>query len=197
MLKKYIPIRSYTGEKWMTNPTNKKYLAIDFRNRCAYCDDLDYLYGGKRSFAVEHFAPKDKFPELKFTYDNLLYACPYCNGAKGNDWPSKSSKINIVNDCGYVDPCSENYYKHLDRNEKTGEIFPTSKLGEYMYSHLNLGLVRHKILYMIDKLNKEIADLEKSIESDKSNGLDADRKQELLNVLDREFRKYYCELQTC
>lgn len=33
MLKKEIPIRSYTGEKWTTNTTNKKHLAIDFKHR--------------------------------------------------------------------------------------------------------------------------------------------------------------------
>ena len=122
MIKRTIPKRSYSGEVWKTNKTNKKYLAIDFDNRCAYCDDLDKIYGGKRTYAVEHFAPKEKFPELEYVYDNLLYACSYCNGSKSDDWPSDDSKKNIVGDCGYIDPCSDEYYKHLDRDEESGKI---------------------------------------------------------------------------
>ena len=113
MLKKEVPVRSYMGEKWITNTTNKKYLAIDFKHRCAYCDDLDSIYGGQASYAVEHFAPKGKFPQLKYTYDNLLYACRFCNTSKSDDWPSKSSSINVVGERGYIDPCTDEYYKHL------------------------------------------------------------------------------------
>ena len=69
-IKGKVPVRSYSGEKWKTNRTNKKYLALDFEHRCAYCDDWDKYNGGMRSYHVEHFAPKEKFPELKFTYDN-------------------------------------------------------------------------------------------------------------------------------
>ena len=52
MLKKEVPVRSYTGEKWRTNATNKKYLAIDFNHRCAYCDDLDDIYTDQALYAV-------------------------------------------------------------------------------------------------------------------------------------------------
>lgn len=38
-IKDKVPVRSYSGEKWKTNRTNKKYLALDFEHRCAYCDD--------------------------------------------------------------------------------------------------------------------------------------------------------------
>ncbi len=114
MLKKEVPVRSYTGEKWITNKTNKKYLAIDFKHRCAYCDDLDNINNGQSSYAVEHFAPKAKFPELEFTYDNLLYACRFCNSSKGDDWPSDSPTKNVVGECGYIDPCNNEYFEHLD-----------------------------------------------------------------------------------
>ena len=82
MLREKKPIRSYHGEQFRTNPTNKKHLAEDFGHRCAYCDDLDTYGGGYRAYHVEHFAPKEKFPALRFDYDNLLYACPWCNRAK-------------------------------------------------------------------------------------------------------------------
>ena len=46
-------------------------------SRCMYCED---------SFAdeVEHFRPKDLFPEVVFAWRNYLYACGPCNGSKSN-----------------------------------------------------------------------------------------------------------------
>ena len=195
MLKKDIPVRTYTGEKWITNRTNKKYLAIDFKHRCAYCDDLDTIYGGQRLYDVEHFAPKEKFPGLKFAYDNLLYACTFCNNSKSDDWPSEDSAISVVGECGYIDPCHKEYYEHLDRNENTGKIYYKSNLGEYMYVHLKLYLKRHEIIYMLDKLQTKISQLEESIEKDKSNGLDVSKKTEFLLLYKSDFYNYYCQMQ--
>lgn len=101
MLREKKPIRSYHGEQFRTNPTNKKHLAEDFGHRCAYCDDLDTYGGGYRAYHVEHFAPKEKFPALRFDYDNLLYACPWCNRAKWDIWPSNDPKINVVGKEGF------------------------------------------------------------------------------------------------
>lgn len=195
MLKKEVPVRSYTGNKWHTNKTNKKYLAIDFKNRCAYCDDLDKIYGGSDLYHVEHFAPKEKFPELKYKYDNLLYSCSYCNLSKNDDWPSDNSEINVVDNQGYIDPCLEEYNKHLDRNDETGEIYYKTELGKYMYNHLKLYLKRHSIIYMMDKLQSKICELEDSIENDKKNGLDTQKKEQFLEVYYKNFFKYYYQIQ--
>ena len=45
--------------------------------RCMYCED---------SFAdeVEHFMPKDLYPDVVFAWRNYLYACGPCNGGKSN-----------------------------------------------------------------------------------------------------------------
>ena len=196
MLKKEVPVRSYTGEKWRTNATNKKYLAIDFNHRCAYCDDLDDIYTDQALYAVEHFAPKSKFPQLKYTYDNLLYACRFCNASKSDDWPSNSPTVNIVGECGYIDPCTEEYYKHLDRDDKTGRIFYKTELGKYMYNHLKLYLKRHSIIYMIEKLIEKRTELKESIDKDKKRGIDVSIKEKALFVLDDEFFSYYDQLRT-
>ncbi len=47
--------------------------------RCVYCED---------SFAdeVEHFRPKDWYPEAVFAWANYLYACGPCNGPKNNQF---------------------------------------------------------------------------------------------------------------
>src|SRR5438132_9320325 len=47
--------------------------------RCMYCED---------SYAdeVEHFKPKDLYPEAAFVWENYLYACGPCNGPKNNQF---------------------------------------------------------------------------------------------------------------
>ena len=195
MLKKEIPVRSYAGDKWVTNRTNKKYLAIDFKHRCAYCDDLDSIYGGDRLYDVEHFAPKEKFPDLKFTYDNLLYACTYCNNSKSNDWPSDNASISVVGECGYVDPCKKEYYDHLDRNDDNGRILYKTELGKYMFAHLKLYLKRHEIIYMLDKLQCKIEELTASIQTDKLSGIDTSKKEDFLSMYKNDFYDYYCQIK--
>lgn len=193
MLKTKIPTRSYTGEFRKTNSSNKKYLAIDFEHRCAYCDDLDSIAGGYKTYHVEHFAPKEKFPQLKFQYDNLLYSCPYCNRSKSDDWPSEAPDINVVSNKGYIDPCTKEYYSHLDRDEKTGNIICKTELGKYMHNKMQLYLRRHSIIYMLDKLKSKRDDLQESINKDKSKGKSVAEKEMILQSIQNEFFAYYSE----
>lgn len=187
-IKEKIPIRSYSGEKWITNKTNKKYLAKDFEHRCAYCDDLDKYNGGERSYHVEHFAPKEKFPELKFTYDNLLYACPYCNESKSDAWPSDEATINVVNNEGFLDPCKDEYYKNLYRNED-GSIGYSTELGKYIYTKLNLCLKRHQVNYNLNQINKRIDALQEMINAKKAVEQDVTALEALHYQLLKEFRE--------
>lgn len=45
--------------------------------RCMYCED-------SVADEVEHFKPKDLYPEVVFAWTNYLYACGSCNGPKNN-----------------------------------------------------------------------------------------------------------------
>ena len=193
MLKNKVPIRSHSGNFRITSKSNKKYLSEDFTHRCAYCDDLDVISGGYKTYHVEHFAPKEKFPDLEFTYENLLYACPYCNCCKGDDWPSGDALISVVGESGYIDPCSADYQLHLDRNTN-GSIVYKSTLGKYMFDHLNLGLIRHYLIYNVDKLQNKRNELAKKISEDKTTGKDTSKKEKLLNTIDEKFFKYYFQL---
>lgn len=185
-IKAKVPVRSYSGEKWKTNKTNKKYLAQDFNHRCAYCDDLDRYNGGMRSYHVEHFAPKEKFPALKYTYDNLLYACPYCNEAKSDKWPSDSPEISVVGDKGFIDPCTDDYYKYIYRNED-GSIGYNGELGKYIYNELNLYLKRHQINYNLISVNEKIEELGDIIQREKEQGKAVGQLEELHYMLLKEF----------
>ena len=185
-LKTKIPVRSYTGEKWKTNRTNKKYLSIDFDNRCAYCDDLDKYNGGYNTYQVEHFAPKEKFPSLRYTYDNLLYACPYCNRFKSNKWPSDNPNINVVGNVGFLDPCCKEYYEHLYRDDD-GSIRYNSELGKYIYEELNLGLKRHRLLFRQVELNELIKKTQAKIIFLEKQGKDVSELKDILLPLLEEY----------
>ena len=195
MLKREIPVHSHSGNFRITNASNKKYLAKDFSHRCAYCDDRDSLAGGYKSYHVEHFAPKEKFPALEFTYENLLYSCPFCNCSKNDDWVGSTANENVRGNCGYVSPCDADYQKHLDRNNQTGEIVPQTPLGKYMYDHLNLGLMRHSLIYMVETLQEKRNELQEVIEKERSQGKDVTKKEKLLVAVDNEFFGYYIKLQ--
>lgn len=140
------------------------YLLInDFEHRCAYCDDLDKYGGGSKVYHVEHFAPKEKFPELKFQYDNLLYACPFCNISKSNKWPSDSSTVAVVGNKGFIDPCTYEYEKHLGRHT-SGEIYYKTALGKYMFYEMKLYLQRHQLIYNLGRVHAKLKEVKKEID---------------------------------
>ena len=105
-------------------------LADAFGALCAYCE--------KRCRGeVDHFRPKNRYPNLVYSWDNWLFACHDCNHAKRERWPP----------WGYVDPCARSRPARPERfftfDAVTGEILP--KEG------LTLGR-RRKAQTMIDDL---------------------------------------------
>jgi len=123
----------------------KSYLRDDFNKRCGYCDDSDFYLGGSRGYHIDHFKPHSKFPALKETYSNLVYTCPYCNGAKSDKWKD-------VN--GFIDPCESEYDNNLERT-RDGQIQYKTDQGKYIFENLNLGLRRHELFWLIRKLQTQ------------------------------------------
>ena len=189
-VKQIIPHRSHAGIMWKTNKSNKERLISDFANRCAYCDDLDKYTGGSRVYHVEHFAPKDKFPELKYTYENLLYACPYCNVSKSNKWPSVSSDINIVGEEGFVDPCTNEYNGHLKRREN-GEIYYVTSIGKYMFFELKLYLRRHQLIYNLGRIHTKLREIRAEISMREASHKHAKKLRILYGELSAVFVEYF------
>lgn len=189
-IKQKIPKRSYKGEKWKSNSLNKKKLVIDFEKKCAYCDDPDYYSGGYNSYHVDHFAPKKLFRQLEFTYENLVYSCPYCNQAKSDKWVGKTSEENIVDNRGFEDPCSEKYNFHLKRDEN-GKIISKTEIGEYMYRELKLYLKRHQLIYNLEKIRALIKKLETKVSKMKEERKSTSELEKTIGELSREFVKYY------
>lgn len=159
LLRKYIPTHSAQGEKWRSRTTIKSHLKQDFHGRCAYCDDLDSLVD--IDFHIEHFAPQTKFPERKTLYQNLLYACPYCNKSKSEYWASDDPDINIKDGEGIVNPCCADYDLHLGRR-RSGCIYPKTELGKFMFKLLKLYLARHELFFQIERLQSKINELQRT-----------------------------------
>jgi uncharacterized protein (TIGR02646 family) len=189
-LKENIPVRSYKGECWITNGSNKKRLAIDFENKCAYCDDHQHYSGGYNAYHVEHFAPKEKFKHLEFVYDNLLYSCPYCNTAKSNKWIGSDEFENIIGNKGFIDPCSEEYNNHLQRNAD-GSIGFVTELGEYIYKELKLYLKRHQLIYNLEKVRVKKKQLRAKIDEMEKVGQKTDELADFYNQLCVVFCEYF------
>jgi len=80
-----------------SHPTNKDALRKANFDKCMYCESkishIDYAN-------VEHIKPKadGKYPELKYNWENLGYACSRCNTNKGEKYVETSP---------YIDPYSE------------------------------------------------------------------------------------------
>jgi hypothetical protein len=57
--------------------------------RCMYCED-------SAADEVEHFRPKDLYPEVVFAWSNYLYACGPCNGPKNKEYERAYHTIDVL-----------------------------------------------------------------------------------------------------
>lgn len=80
------------------------------RERCMYCED-------SRGTDIDHFRPKAKehYPELAFTWTNMLLLCAGCNRKKGVQF-----KLDANGEPLLIDPCVDDPWDHLFFDENTG-----------------------------------------------------------------------------
>ena len=113
--------------------TYKKYLRIEFDATCVYCRMPDSLSEVK-SYAVEHYFPKDDFNHLENEYSNLFYSCCDCNGRKGTYWPDDVA----ISQCRFIpNPCDYVMHDHL-RSQPDGTVKPHSFAGHWAIELLDL-----------------------------------------------------------
>ena len=120
-------------------------LREDFNGRCGYCDDSD-VNCDPICFHIDHFAPKSRFAELETAYQNLVYACRFCNMRKSNHWVGTDPATPNDGERGFIDPCGQDYDDHLERSPE-GAIVSKTPLGRYISRRLSLHLVRHQVLW--------------------------------------------------
>ncbi len=92
----------------------KSKLREEFFHRCVYCGTREPELGGSKSFHIDHYKPKSKFPKLAAKYSNLLYACRDCNAYKGDYWPTYTQKFS----CEVIlNPRRDKIEKHIDQTD--------------------------------------------------------------------------------
>ncbi|MFC3811349.1 HNH endonuclease [Lacihabitans lacunae] len=130
-------------------------LSIDFKKRCAYCND-NHNYR-IRSFAIDHFVPctpKNFTPTIpKNQYDNLIYSCSYCNRAKWDKWPTDDENKENDGSVGFLKPTNDNY-KNLFFRNSNGRIIPFAgnALAIHIKDELMLWHPIHSLMWRIEKL---------------------------------------------
>lgn len=161
----------------------KEHLVKDFNNRCGYTDCTDFWFGGKNNFHIDHFLPKSKHPKLANDYSNLVYCCSYVNILKSDD------------EGNYLDPCNVDFNKHFER-DSDGSIIPNanSKKAKYMYSRLNLGLSRYRVIWLLDKMISTKRKLLNEIESTSNEYMVSELKEAYFKI-SIEFDRYIDYLQ--
>ena len=127
-------------------------LKKDFGSVCAYCGQPCKLPTGKaisdhNEETIEHFRPRNKFPDERFNWLNLLYACSRCNRHKSDKWPIEDDFVNNVLEqdyfrytpvSGYVNPneadSSRPAQEFFSFNFETGEMSPAEQLDDAEWS---------------------------------------------------------------
>lgn len=184
-----IDFRNFTPARTCTKVyTNyrkyKPYLRNDFKEKCGYVNCSDFWFGGSRTFHVDHFKPKSKFPELETTYSNLVYCCSYVNILKTDD------------ENEYLDPCEVDYNQHFER-DNDGNIFPKLKSpkANYMYGKLKLYLRRYQVIWMLDELGEKIYELGEIIEANAKVSKDIIDTYTELNLKFHKYRRFLSQEQ--
>ncbi|MBP9224721.1 MAG: HNH endonuclease [Verrucomicrobiales bacterium] len=62
----------------------RSWLRDEFDFRCVYCLQRERWGQVSRSFELDHFLPQALREDLELEYDNLVYTCASCNGAKSS-----------------------------------------------------------------------------------------------------------------
>lgn len=161
----------------------KKYLRFDFDHRCAYCEIHEAEDGGSKKFHVDHYLPKDRFPEKSFDYFNLFYSCADCNTFKGHYWANwfrKWTQEYILN------PCEHDYDIHFDRTLPSW--IPKTDVAKWNIEKLRLNSKkqidvrssRDLFLKTLQELSKQKLSLESEL---KSNHLKPSDLEEVLNKI--------------
>lgn len=70
-------------------------LSSDTHKKCMYCESkISHISYPN----VEHIAPKSKYPDKTYDWDNLGLACQVCNTTKGTDYDENLPPINPYED---------------------------------------------------------------------------------------------------
>lgn len=106
-----------------------KILQEDFYHICGYCGKSEQAT--TKGFEPDHFVPY-RIDHLRHTdYSNLVYSCFTCNRKKLGKWPTEDKTMSHNGVEGFVDPASDEFDEHLERDTQ-GNIIGKTDVGNYM-----------------------------------------------------------------
>lgn len=145
-------IRRRPGVTGLTDYRNARdSLREDFQNICGYCGkNCDTMH---ERFHIDHFVPRKIDPDRENDYYNLVFACPKCNMVKSSKWPTGDKNVPHDDVRGFVDPASEEYDQHIER-DTDGYIRGKTALGKNMCKSLNFHIRRTDLYWKINHLNE-------------------------------------------
>lgn len=76
--------RRHGPQGYLRHESFRPWLRDEFTFQCVYCLNRESWGQVTGDFEVDHFLPQSIHPDKKLNYENLVYACRRCNGAKGN-----------------------------------------------------------------------------------------------------------------
>jgi len=128
----------------------KPYLRVEFDYQCCYCELNEAQLAGPRSFHIDHYRPKTKFPHLIAVYDNLIYSCASCNGFKGDHWPNI---IEYLKGKVILNPYIHDLENHIDKSNDLWKA--RTKRGQWniVQLHLSSDVIVKKRQYKRSTLN--------------------------------------------
>ncbi|MFZ1221533.1 MAG: HNH endonuclease [Chthoniobacterales bacterium] len=101
----------------------REWLRDEWTFRCAYCLRRELWLTRRRDWHVEHFAARALRADLALDYENLVFACAACNGAKA------TKKL--------PDPCNV-AYGDLVEVAPDGQINAKNDEGRYLIEKMQL-----------------------------------------------------------
>jgi hypothetical protein len=128
-------LRTEQPPKYKSYKSFKPYLRREFDHTCVYCDVWESEMGGKKSFHIDHYRPKEKpqFKHLIAEYTNLLYSCRDCNEFKDDYWPNPLEWLfGLI----YLDPCEYDVEEHIDKSDH--EWVGRTRMGIFNVDELHL-----------------------------------------------------------
>lgn len=114
-------------------------LEEDFQFLCGYCGKNGKVM--REKFHIDHFVPKSLDKERENDYYNLVLACSKCNLSKSDKWPTGDKKRSHNEKEGFVDPASDEYDQHMQRNDD-GFVVGITSVGKSICSMLHLDIRR-------------------------------------------------------
>lgn len=147
-----------------------KILKEDFGNMCGYCGkDFNIIKCPyqKDHLIPEYIAKKVGRLDLLTDYNNLVYSCRVCNRNKWHSWPFDNVNQTHDDHVGFVDPATEEYDKHLER-DASGRIVPKTSVGEYMCEIFNFSNRLTEVWWKLSMISKEITEIDGLLEKEKT-----------------------------